>query len=232
MRKAFKRYFTEAEERRNGRKGISGNRGDRGYQAMRKAFKRYFTEAEERQLFRTVGNVVDIHARRDYAWMRLLRQTGIRVETLAGLNVHDAQDALASKYLDLRPEITKGNRGGRIFITRKARAAFKDLLAIHREMGHGMATDSPLIFSRKHRRMSVRSFEARTRHWCNMAGLEDSGTPHWFRHTLAKRIMKNSTAEDPRGVVQVALTHASINSTAVYTLPDKEDVERAMEEAS
>lgn len=198
---------------------------------MRKVFDRYFTEAEERQLFKTVARFADINARRDYAWMRLLRQTGIRVETLAGLNVLDAQTGLADKYLHLRPEITKRDQGGRVFLTTKARQALKELLAIHREMGYPLADESPLIFSRKHQRLSVRSYQSRTRHWCQAAGLAD-GSPHWFRHTLAKRIMKNSTAQDPRGVVQVALTHASINSTSVYTMPDKEDVERAMEEAS
>ena len=199
---------------------------------MRKVFNRYFTFAEERQLFKAVDSVNDIYARRDYAWMRLLRQTGIRVETLAGLNVQDARDGLADKYLTLRPEITKRNRGGRVFLTTKARQALKDLLSIHRAMGQPLADDSPLIFSRKQRRMSVRSYESRTSHWCAMAGLEVAGSPHWFRHTLAKRIMQQSTAADPRGVVQVALNHASIKSTSVYTMPDKEDVERAMQEAS
>ena len=199
---------------------------------MRKVFARYFTVQEERTLFSTVGGRADIYSRRDHAWMRLLRQTGIRVESLAGLNQHDATQTLAGKYLELRPEITKRSQGGRIFLTKKARAAVKDLLKIRREMGYAGSPDEPLIYSRKHQRMSIRSFEARTRYWCTEAGLEVQGSPHWFRHTLAKRIMKNSTADDPRGVVQVALGHASINSTSVYTMPDREDVELAMEEAS
>lgn len=199
---------------------------------MRKVFKRYFTIQEERQLFSALSKLSDIHARRDHAWMRLLRQTGIRIETLAGLNVLDAREALASKYLELRPEITKRNQGGRVFLTRKARQALRDLLKIRREMGYGEGADEPLIYSRNHRRMSIRSYESRTRYWCRHAGLDVAGTPHWFRHTLAKRIMATSTAGDPRGVVQAALGHASIASTSVYTMPDKEDIERAMEEAS
>lgn len=199
---------------------------------MRKVFKRYFTVQEERQLFRTLAQLSDIYARRDLAWMKLLRQTGIRVETLAGLNVHDARQAISTKYLELRPEITKRGQGGRVFVTAKAKAALRALLKIRREMGYADAPDEPLVYSRKHKRMSIRSYESRTRHWCQMAGLDIDASPHWFRHTLAKRIMKNSTADDPRGVVQVALGHASITSTSVYTQPDKEDIERAMEEAS
>ncbi len=199
---------------------------------MRKVFHRYFTVADERQLFAAMSKLSDIYARRDLEWMRFLRQTGIRVETLAGLNVHDGRQALATKYLDLRPEITKRGQGGRVFLTNKARTALTALLKIRREMGFADSPDEPLIFSRKHKRMSIRAYQERTRHWCKAAELDVEASPHWFRHTLAKRIMKNSTAEDPRGVVQAALNHASITSTSVYTMPDREDVERAMEEAS
>ncbi len=80
--------------------------------------------------------------------------------------------------------------------------------------------------------MSIRSFQERVTHWCQVARLEVMVSPHWFRHTLAKRIMKNSTAQDPRGVVQGALCQKSINSTSIYTLPDREDIEQAMEEVS
>lgn len=198
---------------------------------MRKVFKRYFTVQEERQLFRTVANIANIYARRDLAWMRLLRQTGIRVESLAGLNVYDARLALKTKYLELRPEITKRSQGGRVFLTNKARDAMKDLLRIRKEMGHGENPDDPLIYSRKNRRMSIRSFEDRTRKWCLAAGLDVAGSPHWFRHTLAKRIMQSSTSDDPRGVVQAVLGHRSIHSTSVYTMPDREEIEQAMEEA-
>lgn len=199
---------------------------------MRRVFHRYFTLAEERQLFAAMAKLADVHARRDLAWMKLLRQTGIRVETLAGLNVYDARQAIATKYLTLRPEITKRGQGGSVFVTAKAKAALGELLKIRREMGYADSPDEPLILSRKHQRMSVRAFQDRTRHWCKAAGLEIEASPHWFRHTLAKRIMQQSTASDPRGVVQVALCHKSISSTSVYTQPDREDVQRAMEEAS
>lgn len=195
-------------------------------------FRRYFTVEEERQLFRAIGQLADIHARRDLAWMRLLRQTGIRVQTLSGLNVHDAKEALRTHYLVLRPEITKRQRGGKVFMTQHARRALKTLLQIRRELGCPEAPDEPLIVSRKHQRMSIRSYQDRMRHWCKHAGLTVNGSPHWLRHTLAKRLMKQSTADDPRGVVQGVLNHASISSTAIYTQPDKEEIEQAMEEVS
>ena len=200
--------------------------------AHRKVFHRYLTEPQEKSLFTTVKQYAGIHARRDYAWMLLLRQTGIRVNPLAELTVDDARQALKSGYLHLRGETNKGGREHEVFLNTKAQAALRDLLAIRAEMGHIQEGDAPLIMSRKHQGMSVRSFQARMKAWCLAAGLDCQASPHWFRHTLAKRIMQRSTAKDPRGIVQAALGHGHIQSTLIYTLPDKEEVAAAMREAA
>ncbi|NBC23229.1 MAG: tyrosine-type recombinase/integrase [Gammaproteobacteria bacterium] len=124
---------------------------------------------------------------------------------------------------------------GQVLELRARRAtsgALRSLLKIRRDMGFAEADDAPLIVSRNHRGLSVRSFQARMRKWCQSAGLPVHATPHWFRHTLAMRLMRNSTAADPRGVVQGALGHRDINSTAVYTRPSREDVDRAMQEVA
>lgn len=204
----------------------------------RKVFERYLREPEERQLFAAIkrqagsGNLHQQLAMRDYAWMRLLRYTGIRIETMAGLNVADAKAALASKYLDLRPEITKGHGGGKVFCTVKALAALRTLLKVRRQMGYPDNDAEPLVYSRKHQRMAIRSYQQRMALWVKAAGLNVHASPHWWRHTLGKRLMKNSTATDKRGVVQGALNHTDINSTAIYTMPDRDDIEQAMEEVN
>lgn len=205
---------------------------------MRKVFERYLREDEERRLFATLrtlagtANNEQRMAMRDYAWMRLMRFTGIRVETMAGLNVADAKASLASHYLTLRPEITKGARGGKVYCTRKARLALRTLLTVRRAQGQPDNAEAPLVLSTKQQRMSIRSYQARMQHWVDAAGLEVRATPHWLRHTLAKRLMKNSTAEDPRGIVMATLNHRDFNSTAIYTLPDREDIEQALEEVN
>jgi site-specific recombinase XerC len=199
---------------------------------MRKAFERYLRPEEERQLFKIIGQYADLQAQRDLAWMRVLRQTGIRIETLRGLNVADAREAITTHYLTLRSEITKGGVSGRIFVTGRGRAAFRKLLQIRRDQGHTEQLDAPLVMSRHRQRMSIRAYQQRMRHWCEVAGLRVKATPHWWRHTLAKRIMQTSTAKDPRGVVQVQLCHADIKSTGVYTHPDRDDIEQTLEEVS
>ena len=199
---------------------------------QRKVFNRYLTEAEERQLWRCIKPYGDLLSRRDYAWMRLLRHSGIRVGTLAGLTVGHGLAAVSTKHLMIGADINKGNTDHSVFMNRAARLAIRDLLKIRREMGFPAMSDEPLIMSRNHRAMSVRSYQDRTVHWRNLAGLPVDISPHWFRHTLGKRIMKNSTADDPRGVVQIVLGHQDINTSATYTTPDREEIERIMEEVS
>jgi len=195
-------------------------------------FNRFLTQAEERKLFSHMRQFAGPLAARDRAWMRLARNTGLRVGTLAGLTVGDARDALAGGYLAIRSDIAKRKQAHTVRLNKAAAASLRALLKIRREMGFAESDDAPLIVSRNHRALSVRSFQARMRKWVKSAGLPVAATPHWFRHTLAMRLMRNSTAVDPRGVVQSALGHRDINSTAVYTRPSREDVDRAMDEVA
>lgn len=199
--------------------------------SRRAVFNRYLTEAEERQLFRHVAQFASVLAQRDHAWMRLLRQTGLRIGSLAGLTVADAQEALATGVIIVRPEIAKRGLGYTVDVNKSARAALRDLLRLRREMGHPPVGDEPLVVSIRGRALSVRSFQARMHDWVQQAGLPVAASPHWFRHTLAKRLIARSEAADPLGIVQAALGQRTRTSSAVYALPDREDVRRAMEAA-
>lgn len=199
---------------------------------MRKVFERYLTVEEERKLLSTVGQYQDILARRDAAWMAFLRQTGVRVQAFSRLTVYDAKHALMSEYLTLPGSIQKQEQAHRVYLNKAARKALRRLLAIRREQGHAEIPQAPLVMSRHQRAMSVRSYQCRMRHWCAKAGLQVQASPHWWRHTLAKRLIAQSTAKDPIGIVQGALGHKSRSSTGVYTLPDREEIAQALEEAS
>lgn len=196
---------------------------------QRRVFERYLTEREERDLLRTVGQFAHILARRDHAWMRWMRHTGIRVAAASRFTCADARSALADGHQVVRRE--KGGRTTTIYLTRRARQALRDLLRIRREQGHAEQPDAVLVVSRRGAPLSVRSYQSRMRYWARIAGLRVTPSPHWLRHTLAKRVMARSTAEDPRGIVQAALNHASIHSTSVYTMPDREQVAAALDES-
>jgi len=192
-------------------------------------FSRYLTEREEKALFKAVKDTSGLYAERDLAWMRLLRATGMRVGETSLLTCGHARDALRNDHLELQSDIRKKKVAHTIFCTGKCKRALRDLLRIRRDLGHAEDADAPLIMSRNGKGMSIRSFQSRLAIWRDKAGLEGV-TPHWFRHTVAKRIMKNSTSRDPRGVVQSVLGHKAASSTDVYTRTDKEDVVESMKE--
>lgn len=201
-------------------------------QYTRQVFERYLTEAEERQLLSTAAKFADLEAQRDNAWMRWFRQTGIRVQAGSRFTCADARQALREGYQTVRGEINKGRKTTKTYLNKRAKTALQDLLRIRKAQGHVEHPDQPLVMSRKRRGLSVRSFQARMSYWREQAGLDVKASPHWLRHTLAKRLIKRSTARNPLGIVQAALDHSSISSTAVYTQPDREDLAEAMEAAS
>jgi site-specific recombinase XerD len=197
--------------------------------------RRYFPEDEQRQLIGTAGKSNDVTARRDHAWMRALLYSGLRVQEFSLITVGAALEALRSKYLYIPKEHRKGKKKEHaVFVTEPLRAAIEDLIKIRFEItGEGEShLDEALVISRQHagkgKPMTVRSFQLRLKHWANMAGLSPDASPHWLRHTRAMNIMRNSKAEDPRGIAQAALGHASIASTGVYTGVLREEMEAAL----
>ena len=194
--------------------------------------ERYLTEEEERILFKKVNTFGDVYSRRDSAWMLLFRQTGIRIGTMARLTVGDAKQAIRTKKLILRNEICKGKKGYTVHANTTAIKALKKLLSIRAEMGAINANHEPLVVSRKHKAMSVRSYQARLKYWRDEAGLQIEVTPHFFRHTFAHRIIERSTAANPLQVAQAALGHSDIKNTAIYTRPNREQMAADMEAIS
>jgi len=225
----------------------------------RKDFHRYYTQSEEKALFKLLKNTDHILAKRDLAWMQLLRATGIRIGILGGkilknedgrkrgkkealtmdeaqenenvgrligLTVGEAKTALLTGYLTHRTDISKTKSNGNVHLTKNGRAALTQLLKIRRDMGYPENHDGQLILGQKNNGLSIRQFQERFSYWANQVGLK--GSPHWMRHTVAKRMMADSVAKNPVAIVQSVLDHKNPSSTAVYTAPDKEDIAFAM----
>jgi site-specific recombinase XerC len=210
-------------------------------------FVRYLTEEEQRRLWKTIrlqsGNVV---AKRDLAWMQFLCETGLRLGEFALVTVGDALAALRSGYLFIPKENRKGGitapaAAGKkrrppedleILMTEERRRLLRDLLAVRAAITKGADghVDEPLVVGRGGYGMTERAYEKRVSHWGVLAGMPDRFSPHWFRHTLAKNVMRHSTAKDPRGVVKAMLGHKSIASTGIYTDVDREEVAQAINE--
>lgn len=202
------------------------------YNRDKGVFNKYLTQKEEKTLLSHVAQFGDILARRDHAWMTFMRHTGVRVGTMARLTVGDAYKMLAAKSLLVADASAKGGRGYSTYLTHMARQALQELLKIAESMSDSCTLESPLVISRRGRGLSVRSFQARMQFWRESSGLTVAATPHWFRHTLGKRVVESSTSNRPTMIAQAALGHSCERSTHIYTMPDREEVERTMEKAS
>jgi site-specific recombinase XerC len=196
--------------------------------------RRYLTNDEQQRLLKAAAQPSDILARRDAAWLNALLLSGLRITEFSLVTLGDAADALVHKYLFIPKERRKGGKTDhRVFVTVPLRAALKTLIAVRYEMTseQDSALDGALVISRQHERcapMSVRSFQLRFKHWAALAGLPADASPHWLRHSRAMNIMRNSEANDPRGITKEALGHASIASTGVYTGVLREELEQAL----
>lgn len=195
--------------------------------------RRYLTEDEQARLFKTIGNTAGRRARRDYQALKLMRDTGMRANEFVLISVHAAEAALETNYLYVPKQHRKGGKHDHtVLVTSPIRDALRALIEIHAALMEGALPDPerPLLLSRLKRGMSVRALELRVAYWAKRAGLPPGVSPHWFRHTRAMNIMRRSTARDPRGVVQGALGHATIASSAVYTQLSREEFEAALHE--
>ena len=166
---------------------------------------KYFTEEEERTLFVTIDKVKGAIAERDWAWMYLLRHTGIRIGALAGLTIADARNGLATGRLELKAVHAKREQAHEVPLNKKAKIALRKLIRAVQERGYTASPEQALVMGRNNKGLSIRSFQSRMSHWVEMSGLNLKATPHWFRHTCAIRIMNQSTARNPLNIVSAAV---------------------------
>lgn len=217
------------------------------------SFATYFTEAEETRLFATVKSVNALNAKRDYYLMLLVRETGIRLAILVGadpvkhkihnlppkgLTLGDAEQSISEKYLVYQASNNKRSRHYPIHLSKSAINALEQLIKVHYKMTvdwewHMPVPERPLLVGRiRGKGLSRRAVQTNIKKWCKLANVP-AGTIHWLRHTWAKRYLARSTNKDAALLrIQAVLGHLNLNTTAIYTKPDKEELERAMRQAS
>lgn len=193
-------------------------------------FERFLTSPEQRKLLGTLKQYSSEIARRDAAVIQLLIGSGMRIKECLLNSVGDAVAALQSNYLFIPKENRKRKACDlSVLLTKSVRGALEDLLALR----EGAEMDEALIISRNSagrgwKAMTVRSFELRVDYWAKLAGLPEGVSPHWFRHTHAKNIMRESEAADPLRIAQLSLGQTSRRSTEIYTRVDREELSRAL----
>lgn len=194
--------------------------------------KRYLTDLEQQRLLQAARNCTSPLAQRDYWWMRLLIATGARVEEFSLWSAEQAEAALSTGWLVVPAWQRKGKKkGAEYLVTESVRQCLQALLALQREVvpPAGLQGPAPLVWGREGARLSVRSYQARLRHWAQQAGLGLAVSPHWLRHTRGMNIIRRSRSANPLKVVQQALGHSSISSTGVYTQMAREEYARDLQ---
>lgn len=182
--------------------------------------RRYLTEPEQQQLLRAARNTHCPLAQRDYWWMRLLIETGARIDEFASWTAAQAEQALRSGWLISLPSQRKGKkRGQEYLVTHSVRECLVELLRAQRADPAAAQAEptAPLVWGRDVQALSVRSYQARMSMWSERAGLPFRASPHWLRHTRGVNIARRSRASNPMKVVQQALGHASVASSGIYT---------------
>lgn len=194
-------------------------------------FNRYLTLQEEKLFFANMAKQkgASIINERDYWMFRLMRETAIRVNPLAHLTVGQAKEALKTARLHIG-EFNKRRKEQDIYANKSALTALSNLLKINRKMNPSFCDESRLLISRNKSGITARSIQFRAKRWGKEVGLSDI-TPHWFRHTWAKRKLDEKGAQDPGTLrkIQAVLGHSDIKTTSIYTDPSKEDLEEFMQ---
>jgi len=177
-----------------------------------------FLEREELEKLFTAVDRSSLRGKRDYAILRTLYSTGLRISELVHLN----RENINLETREFRV-IGKGGKYRIVFLSGEAAAAITDYLTVRQDewkpvfINHGRAKakgDSMPISRNERKRISPTMVQYLMRKYALKAGLVKKVTPHKLRHSFATDLLKNGA--DIRAV-QEMLGHSSITTTQIYT---------------
>jgi site-specific recombinase XerD len=177
-----------------------------------------FLEREELEKLFEVVNRHPLKGKRDYAILRTLYSTGLRISELINLD----WEQVNLKTLEFRV-IGKGGKYRIVFLSTDAAEALADYLAARKDdlkpvfinHGRGKAKGGGKRQSpNENKRITATMVQYLIRNYALRAGLVKNVTPHKLRHSFATELLKNGA--DIRSV-QEMLGHSSITTTQIYT---------------
>ena len=178
------------------------------------------TDAEAHALLRAAGASPHGLAARNYALVQLMLQAGLRVGEAAALRIGDV--TLHERSGSVRIRAGKGLKAREVPLNATARRALKQYLGERRAHAAG----EPLFLSSREGAMPVRSIQAVIASLARRARIKRIAvSAHTLRHTFALGYLR----DNPGKLVELAglLGHESLDTTAVYTRPSGDDLERS-----
>jgi integrase/recombinase XerD len=180
------------------------------------------SDPEVHGLLRAAGASTHGLAARNYALVQLLLQAGLRVGEVAALRVADL--TLGERSGSVRIRHGKGLKAREVPLNATARRALKQYLAAHPTP----ANEAALFVSGRETAMPVRSIQAVITSVARRARLQRVPvSAHTLRHTFALGYLR----DNPGKLLELAslLGHESLDTTAVYTRPSREDLAADLE---
>lgn len=163
---------------------------------------------------------------RNYTMAVLMLDAGLRVGEVVQLRPTDLFfGPCAVTSLHIRPEIAKNKTERIIPMSSRVKSAIEQLLSD--VWFNAISSDDKFAFYQKNtwQKLTTRQVERIIR----KAALKSIGRPvhpHMLRHTFATRLMRKTNAR----IVQELLGHESMTSTMIYTHPNQDDLEKAIDQ--
>lgn len=163
-------------------------------------------------------------ARRNYALVQLLVQTGLRISEAAAVKMSDL--IIRERSGSIRVCDTKGRKEREVPLNAAARRAITSYLSTSRSQ----ESDAYLFFSKRNQPTSVRALQSTINRLAHKAHIKRiRASAHTLRHTFAINYLK----AHPGKLVELAalLGHESLDTVAIYTRPSQEDLALDLEQS-
>ena len=163
-------------------------------------------------------------AARNYALVQLMLQAGLRVGEVAMLRMADI--TIGDRSGSVRVRHGKGLKAREVPLNATARRALRQFL--EGRPTPPKKTDAPLFVSSRETAMPVRTIQAVVANLARRARLKRVAvSAHTLRHTFALGYLR----DNPGKLVELAsqLGHDSLDTTAVYTRPSRDDLAADLE---
>jgi integrase/recombinase XerC len=182
------------------------------------------TDGDVHALLRAAGASSHGLAARNYALVQLMLQAGLRVGEVTTLRIADI--TISDRSGSVRIRHGKGLKAREVPLNATARRALKPFL--EGRPTSSKKADAPLFVSNRETAMPVRTIQAVIASLARRARLKRVAvSAHTLRHTFALGYLR----DNPGKLVELAslLGHDSLDTTAVYTRPSREDLAADLE---
>jgi site-specific recombinase XerD len=158
---------------------------------------------------------------RDLAIAQMMMQAGCRVEEVANLELRDIEVNCRSGNVIIRHG--KRDKYREVPLNKDAREAIKDYLKVREN--HKYKDSQFLFVSERSPKMTVRAIQHLIEKYGESAKIEGL-TSHILRHTFCHNLI---AAKEGIEKVAILAGHSSLESTRIYTVPGKKELQDAVE---